>query len=296
MEIALFWFIIWLATKDFVADLPFSLRGKVSPHHQYRMEKLRQRAGNGGRPVPRTGAGRYFSGVINDAIGQAHEKRSAKHQVKRPYKVRNAEAKTRTKMDRKEAKRTGKTGPADPSGPEDAETAPDAEDQGTATARTADQRPTPIVVPHRDLVPDPVDASDPALGPGVEAQAPVVEAGPPSTPAPAGVPDLAGMEGNSLDSAISFVELIDTTIRVAMTMVHQVALSVEGADVDHTVVDWLAEAYEKLDAALADLDGAQKELESRLPTKDLSSKVEGSVGDEEWVTGHTKPSSESSAA
>src|SRR5882757_4762055 len=98
MEIALWWLIVYIAAKGSLKDLidlPFTLRGKYPPSHEYRMAKLRQRAGNGGKSVPRTGVGRYFSGLLHDASEQAHAKRSAKHQVKRPYKVQKAEDRTR---------------------------------------------------------------------------------------------------------------------------------------------------------------------------------------------------------
>lgn len=55
-------------------DINASVRGHQNPRHEYRMAKLAARENNGGT-VPRSSAGRYFTGLLDDAWDSAHHRR-----------------------------------------------------------------------------------------------------------------------------------------------------------------------------------------------------------------------------
>jgi hypothetical protein len=56
-------------------DLPYAVRGKTPPRHEYRMAKLQHAATNGGQPIRPSPFGRYVSGVIDDAWTSATRRR-----------------------------------------------------------------------------------------------------------------------------------------------------------------------------------------------------------------------------
>lgn len=291
MEIFIFWLIVGMAaSKMTLLELPFTLRGKYPPSHEYRMAKLRARTNNGGRSVPRTGVGRYFSGLLHDASEQAHAKRSAKHQVKRPYKVRKAEDRTRDRMERRTARQADRkarrsSAESDPGDPTVARTATGpgesdlAERTGFPETTEGDPqaaRPVPVAVPHRTAQTDLPDEPDTSIS-SDQIEVSDGTGNQLAESAPTG-------EVFSLTQAIEYCELLGHTLRgtcrriEAMYDTLHTTYKVDGPALDQLGVTWSA-----TDAAADEIEAAGKELSTRLVVKDSYSNVEGPAGTEEFL-------------
>lgn len=286
MEILLWWLIVYFAAKGTLKDLidlPFALRGRTPPGHQYRMAKLNQRAGTtGGRGAPtnRTGVGRYFAALVRDAADTAHQKHAARHQVKAPVKAKRAADKTKARLDRKTSNGTGQ--PDRTVDPDTPAAEPMADMQPLPEGDPVVPRPTPVVIPHRTRTVE-VDQTAPTE-PGSDTSIPAEHAEATVHPFPA-QPDTPAGEVISLTQAIQWCELMEMVWRstcARMEAVYDTLVSTYGLQ-EGPVIEHLGKCWQYVDAAAHDSHAAAEALRERLAVKDAYNQVNGPAGSTRFI-------------
>lgn len=303
MEGLLLILVIYLICKDAVMELPFTLRGKPPPRHERRMERLRQKRGHSGqRPMPRTGVGRYFSGLVDHAASEAAHKREQRAKPRRAAREVKAAHKTVARVQKVNNRLTDKTNRRQAARDRwdavpDSTEAQDLTSFDTMPARSevdpdgygrhrfpeADgpvARPsgTPVAVPRRQSE---QAASEPEVATEEVAE---------STPEPAlrAVPDPVTVtvtqlkptsETITLDSAIAFAAHMVRSLTMTLSAIELMAATLEGkCDVDGPVMQELGKTWSALKSAKDSMEIVHTELVSRTQVRDATNAVNGKAG------------------
>lgn len=147
-------------------DINASVRGHANPRHEYRMAKLAARE-NGGDRVPQSPAGRYVTGLLDDAWDSAHHRRElmAEHRAeKRARRAARTIERDRARWDAEDGVPAAHVDPAAPARPApigfDAQ-APQAADStvpGTTPVPTGTSGPTAAGTSGPTPIPTPAPA------------------------------------------------------------------------------------------------------------------------------------------
>lgn len=157
-------------------DISAAIRKQPPPRQKIRTAKLKARAAQGGR-LPQSPAGRYFTGLVDDAWDSAHHRRQlmAQHRAeKRQRRAARTIARSRQRQARKDAKRTaGHSEPAEPA-------APETTDPPAATAQVEQAEPVGFAA----QAPQPVERDDTSVPEPDGADEPAAEVDQPDEPEP----------------------------------------------------------------------------------------------------------------
>jgi hypothetical protein len=311
MEGIIILLIVMSALKTAGQELPFTLRGKIPPSHERRMEKLRQKGARTGTPVPATRTGRYFAGLADEAINRSHQRAAARTKVKTAVAHTKAEHKAALAVDKltgrwdrkaakKAARRSGQDGP-------DTQPGPDRTDLSSTAGTDARPAGTPIIVPagtarpavdQADVDPEPGEPVDAVTEPegqpeSTEVAAPEQNIGEEASQVAAGTPVSSstdrlaafGAETTSLRQALDYASLLADQMWMLMDSVQSFAEGLRAHGVEGATIEELGQTYSALEAAVACLGDAHAALEKQNEIKEVYT---DDAGSEEFIKGHLR--------